>query len=341
MQRALVRLAIGWVAISGLGACASAGAAIRPGPPTKLTFAPPPGMVLINRAVEIRLEYLDFPKGSSRNVRQENHATTEERYEPLPDGGFRVTTTLLEAISAKDNVVQPGGLSLVGIAIVHLIDKDGRFLGVENADEVLNTIRSRLTNPDMRRIVEPLLRPDYIAKPLEAAWRARFERCGKTIAPGATSYAVDDQPVDEIGPIRTILQERALGVFSTGPRNGLEFELQVGDAQADFSHSPGALDALLPYPEGTRTLTADVKGTGKRLVDANTCQVYNEELNITGEGNLNKRTIDPNRITLPLKVRYVVHRQVLRMTPAEAQSMGITTRVLTTPAVVPPAAPAN
>jgi hypothetical protein len=286
-------------------------------------------MVLINRAVEVRIESLDFPKGPPRVVRQESHASTEERYEPLPDGGFRIRTTLLEAISSKDNILLPDRVSLTGITIIHRVDKEGHFIEVENVDEVLEAIRARLTTPDVRRLVEPLLTRPYISRPLEAAWRQRFERvCGKPMAPGNVTYAVDDQPVDEIGPIRSIVREVALGQVKTGSRNAMEINLEFGGRDVDFTHSPGALDALLPYAEGLDALSTGVKGSGTRLVDVSNCQIYNDEVNILGEGRLNKRSVETQSMLLPLKVRYEVHRQVLRMTPAEAQALGVSVRSL-------------
>jgi len=300
---------------------------VRPGPSVPLTFSPPPGLVLINRGAEVRTESLMFPKGGQITVRQDAEAVTEERYEPLSDGGWRVKTTLLKHVSMMDGKVVPDQLSLVGITIVHKVDAHGGFVGVENAKEALDAIYKRLTTAQMRHEFEPMLTPEFISGPLERDWRARFDStCGHELKPGDVLYSIDVQPVEELAPVRTLVRARVLGSLPDATKPGIELELEYGGRSADFVRSPGAVDALLTFPDGALSLTDHVSGEGRRVYDPRTCQAVSEESSLKGEARLNEQAAKSVRsIGLPFRVGYEVHRQLLRLSPLEARGLGIPT----------------
>jgi hypothetical protein len=320
----------GWLIAAGtLWACATARPEIHPGPAATTHFAPPPGLSQISRAVELRIESLDLPKGTTVDVKFESASTTLETYAPQPDGSYLVTTTLLESVTSKNGIVQTERLPLVGISIVHRTDHYGRFLGLEDPKATLDAIHSRAT-PDLRQMIDSILTPESIANPMEAAWRHRFDDfCDRALSPGEVSYETDQQPVDEIGPIKSIIRRRVLGRVQAGTSDNIDIDLEVGGRDSELARTPGAQDRLLAFPEGIGWLSERVHGDGRRLMDPTTCQTVDEELTLKGEGRLNQNSAKrPATVSLPLRVRYEVHRQVFRMSPARAAAAGIPTTVV-------------
>ncbi len=309
-------------------ACASPRPAIRPGQPVVTRFSPPAGLTLINHGVEVRVETLELPKGKLQ-VRRETKQTTLEEYAPQPDGTTLVSTTLLESIAAKDGTVLPDPLPLVGVKLVARIDASGRFVGMENIKEVLDAVRSRIPK-DARGFAAFNLTPEKFSDPLEASWRRRFENyCGRELVPGAISYSLDEWPVDEVGPIHTVARERVLGRALMAARTAEEIDLEFGGRDSDFARSPGALDRLLMFPDGVNLLSVGVHGEGRQFIDPTTCQIFREEDSLEGASRLNPNAARPtSNIMLPLVVRYEIHRQILRMSPIEAERLNIPTTLV-------------
>jgi hypothetical protein len=291
-------------------------------------FGSPPGGILINRAAEVRIQALEFPRGKPILTKEELRATTEERYEKLPDGGYLVKTTLLEAVATHNGVPIPEQVSQVGVTLVHRVDANGRYLDLENGLDAIDELKKRLSAPGLRQLAEPLLTPEALSGPLAHAWQARFAPfCGKQMQPGQELFTVDEQPVGEVGTVRTIGSERILGTTNVGERNALDIDVEYGGRDSEVARSPAANDALLGFAEGLNALTTNVRGTGRILIDPETCQTFSTEADIRGEGRLNDQATKDSGVQLPLRVKYEVHRQVLRMTPSEAEAQGIPTIV--------------
>jgi hypothetical protein len=157
------------------------------------------------------------------------------------------------------------------------------------------------------------------------SWTSVF--CGKQLQPGQELFTVDEQAVGEVGTVRTVGSERVLGVTNVGERNALDIDVEYGGRDSDIAHSPGSSDALLSFPEGLNALTTNAHGRGRILIDPVSCQTFSTEADIQGEGRLNDQATKDSGVQLPLKVKYEVHRQVLRMSPGDAEAQGIPTTV--------------
>lgn len=314
-------IASGVLALAALGGCAHAP---RPsGPPLELRFAPPPGMVQREQHIQRRAAEVDFPDGPRTRVVEVIESVTEERYEPLPGGGFRVTARILEESSARDGRRVESPLPLAGIPFVHTIDADGVFRSVERAEETLALLRSRLRNGPAKDLLEPTFTPEMLATRMQQAWEARFEGvCRTAIAPGQAIYRLDEQPLPVAGPVISVVEQLATGRVEDRFGESLELRLRLGGRRTSVAAAEGARALVRLLPGGTTALAENLTGEGERIVTA-ACHTTLEVVRLKGELRLN---LDAARLMgaqggFPERIRYQVDREVRRR-PAAAPGAG-------------------
>lgn len=299
-------------------ACAHAGPPVREDdPPLAMRFAPPPGMVLHERWSQRRQVRVDFPEGVRTTVVEVHSGLTEETYTPLPGGGFRVSSVAIQENSIRNGERVPSPLPLQGIAFVHVVDDEGRFVRAEEITETLEAMRQRLRDGPARDVIEPLLEPDVLEKRMEAVWNARFhDVCNRTLPPGERFFVLDEQELPAGGSVVSVVEQTVLGQLDKPGGDGLEIRLRYGGRRSPLARDPEARALIRELDEGALSLAERLEGEGERIVSARTCQTVREVSRLKGEIRLNIEAARASgAVGLPERIRYDVNREVRRGAP--------------------------
>jgi hypothetical protein len=302
------------VLIGAAAGCVAAEEAIRPGPPETLVFAPPPGLAQLERWVERRAVKLYFPDQQPVSVVDVLAGTTEEKYEPLPQGGFRVTSTVLDQGLTRNGTALPSPLPLEGVPLVHIVDAQGRFVSAVDAAGTALELQGRLRDKRMRQALEPLLTPEFVRERIAAGWRARVESiCGKSQSPGDAAYGLESQELPIGPPVPMLVRRRALGFDTDGTSRVLTLGLTFAGRQAPWVGEPAVKKILDSLEDGLGTLPAEIAGQGERLMSVSTCQVVRETTQVRGTVPVDRRAAQAAGVPgLPEKLEFEVHREVVR-----------------------------
>lgn len=297
-----------------LAACVAPQEAIRPAPPETLTFAPPAGLSQLERWVERRAVKLHFPEREPVSLTEVHAGTTEEKYEPLPDGGFRVTSTVLDQGVTRNGQPVATPLALDGVPFVHRIDAQGRFVAAEQVADTAAELRERLTDKRFRDALEPLLTPEFVRDRLSSGWKSRVESiCGKSIAPGDVEYGLERQELPVGPPVPLLVRQRALAFDNEGTVRVLVLGLASAGRRAPWVDEPAVQPLLDALEGGLGAIPEKLEGKGERLVSVGSCQVVRETMKVTGTVPVDRRSAEAAGMPgLPEKLDFEVHREVVR-----------------------------
>lgn len=306
-----MRTCLPLVAMLLLAACRT-GPTIVPGPAVQPTFAPPAGLVQQERYRQRRNAAVEFSEGDTQLVRDDVAGVSEERYEPLAGGGFRVTSVLVDEVAARNGLRIKPEASLAGISFTHLVDGAGRFVRSEGLDESIAEILGRLGDANARDAARALLTPAALEDRLRRAWKARFAHvCGEALSPGDSFVVVDEQEIPVAGAARGVVRQ-----LVTGTRDVLALRLSLGGRGSPDVDEAQALGLLEQLPGGLAGLTETLRGEGERYVSVTSCQTTRERMALSGEVRLNPEAASPTALArFPTRITFEVEREVWRGPP--------------------------
>jgi hypothetical protein len=302
-----------------LAACPSARVQIRPGPPVRPVFAPPPGLIQIIRTDQERTSKLEFSDQTGQSTTLRDVADVVEKYERLTPGGFRVSRTLTRRAAVRDG--QPVAIQdpFIDVTEIFTIDAQGKFLVLENGEDVLKTARDRTKGLTEKHVME-ILKPEMLEALLKDTWQKTYGGlCDQDQAPGAASYAFEafSEPAINL-PIHAIVKQLVVGRTDMELTPAVEVNLKFAGADSELGRSAAAREFLMSLPQGPQMLSPKVEGEGRRLVSIGTCQTFSEDSNVRGEIPLPDRNTEAGSAVVPKLLRFQLHNKVLRLTPSGA-----------------------
>jgi hypothetical protein len=302
-------------------ACAHVEPKVRPGPPVKVGFAPPPGFAQLEIAKQERVSEIRFPDREPVRVREVIRTSQRETWAPLKGGGWRITAMQMDEDATRDGRPVASAVPLKGVAFVHDVDEAGRFLRAVDVPETVRDIEARVPTKELRKLLEPLLTPALVGSRMEAAWARRTRGlCGVELAPGAVFYGIDRQELPSGGPALSLVRARVVGPVDEGLVRAVELSLVFGGGAGELAREPGARDALLSLGKDER-LVEEARGHGRRIVSLVDCQILAEEATLSGAWRLNVAALggaDPKGF--PEQIRFEVRRAARRTSGPEARA---------------------
>ena len=149
-----------------LGLCASAQAEDR----VTFRYAPADALHLVLRQTDREARFL-----AGRGTQQSTtRASTDFKYSRTEDG-FELRTKALSFERRRDERVQedPVARVLLGQTHVYRIDRDGRLVGVDGFEGLLERVQASLP-PDVVQALAPMLDPAMLEAAEKAEWRRRY-----------------------------------------------------------------------------------------------------------------------------------------------------------------------
>lgn len=308
------------VAASMLTGCASLPKPeVREGPPVEVAFRVPAGRVLIEQYVQRRQARVEFFEGDPQQVWEVLAGSIEERYEPLGRDGWRVVSTVVDETVLRNGERISSPLPLTGVALVHRIDAQGRFVAGEELEMTVAELHRRIRDDRLRELLEKVITVEWLQTRLEQTWTRRTQQvCGATLAPGDELFVSEDQELPVGGPVRALVRQTVLGTTGVRSHTAVELALTLGGGTSPLVELAGAASALDEVPGGVRGLTPKLEGKGERLVDVATCQTLREQVQMKGELRVNQEAARTSGATgFPKRIRFEVTRELVRAAPGD------------------------
>lgn len=285
---------------------------VRPGPALEAVFSPPRGGSLVEAWKQTRVVAIDFQDGETRQVKEEVGGEVVEEYDAWHDG-WRVTATVQGEAAIQNGRAVPPVLPLVGVPFTHRVSEQGQFIEPMDIDESLRTMRERVRDRRLGRLLDSMVTPNLLARRVERAWRDRYDgRCNVPMTPGDVSYSVEEQELPAGGTAKMLCRRTVVGEARTQGQATIEIALEYGGASSAFLKDP-AVGAVVEEAGGVATLTENVKGTGVRFVSQSGCHVLEEASTFSGYSKLNKSVAEQSGFeSLPKRIRFEVSRSVKR-----------------------------
>jgi hypothetical protein len=290
----------------------------------KPVFNAPPGMSQSAHSDLERTSVLRFTdkSGEGTTIRQVEDA--QERFEPLPDGGFRVTSTLLKQLLTRDGQQITPPVTTVGLSLVFRVNAQGQFVALENADEIIGTLRERAIDSAQRKLLDATLTPELLEAIPKAGWYERHEPyCGRTFSPGDVRYTVAnfELPLPARAPVRAFVKHQVLGETTFGVTPVMEVHLTFVGGDSKLARSDEAQKFLETLPPGERALTATLEGEGRRLISLSTCEVIEDNFDLDGSIKLPPGDASIPKAVLPTSVQFKVRQQLGRFSANAGQNL--------------------
>ncbi len=311
-----------WLAVA-LGALVAGACAhmpkVRPGPPMHVRFAPPDAFAQLFTIELQRESFLEFPGRETIHVKEHIRTTERETFERQSDGGYLVTSMLLDEEASRDGMPVQSAVPLKGVPFVTRVDAKGRFLKAEGVGATIDAIEANAPTKALRELIAPLLTPEVIARRIETGWRGRTEGlCNTRLTPGQTFFGVDSQELPAGGPALSLVKATVIGRTMVGLQPAAELWLEFGGASSKLAREPGAQAVLASLPK-SEELTGEVQGEGRRYVALDSCQELAEEATLDGAWTLNRAAAGPSGAkSFPARIRFHLKRKGQATSGAEA-----------------------
>jgi hypothetical protein len=215
-------------------------------------------------------------------------------------------------------------VSTIGISLVFRIDRDGKFVALENAEDVIKALTDRARDNSQRDLLKKTLTPEMLEAIPRDSWRERHERyCGRTFQPGEVQYSVTtyELPAPPRAPVRGLVKQQVLGQTTFGVTPVMEVQLTFVGNDSKLAHTEEVETFLATLPPGERALTATLEGEGRRLVALNTCETIDEKFTFQGKIPLPPPDASIPKAVLPDSVHFRIKQQVARFSPKGGQTL--------------------
>lgn len=308
---------LAWFGLVSMGlaaACATVEDTVRPGPPEAITFGPPAGRALVERWVERRAVQLSFPDRPDQMVVEIHAGITEERWQPLPDGGFRIVSVVREQGSSRNGVPLPLPVPIQGVEFAHRVDAEGRLVAVEDPVGTAFELQERIREQRAREMLEALFTPEFVTQRITQGWEARTAGlCNVELAPGAATDGVLVQELPTSPPLALLVRERLLG-FEDGPDGRVAvFGSRLAGRNARWIDDASVQPLLDGLPEGKGSLAPRAEGRGTRLVSTRTCLVTRESSTVRGTVPVDRKAAEAQGLqNFPDRIEFRIDREVTR-----------------------------
>jgi hypothetical protein len=232
-----------------------------------------------------------------------------------------VSSVLLSESAARNGLKVPVPADFSGIALVHVVDAQGAFVRMENADHAIEEMLGRVTEQNVRDALRAVLTPQALETRVKRGWELRFrDVCNRELAPAESFLMLDDQDIPVAGHAVSVVRETVTGISADAARDVLSIRLAFGGRGSADVAAAQAAGLFANVEGGTSALTEELTGEGERYVSPRTCQTTRERAKIDGEIRVNRAAAQASGMTsFPTRIQFEVEREVVRETPAPAQ----------------------
>ncbi len=281
-------------------------------------FAPPSEDAQLFVSEMDRETDLDFPGRDTVHIGEHVRTTQRETFDPQTDGGWRVTSMLLDELAKRNGVPVASAVPLKGVPFVARIDAKGRFVRAEDVDETIAAIEANAPTKVLHDLMAPLLTPKVVARRIAEEWRRRTTGlCNSDLTPGQTFFGLDTQGLPMGGPAVSVVKATVIGESQVGIEPAVEVALEFGGASSRLAREAGAEPILSKLEPGV--LTGDVTGRGVRYISLDTCQVLLEKATLDGAWTLNEKAVGKKAAkAFPKRIRFRVSRTTREVAGPEA-----------------------